>query len=40
MMLLLFLAQDGLQWYTVYTMRKWARQLVNDKANGQTHEPS
>jgi hypothetical protein len=40
MILFLFLAQDGLQWNTVYTMRKWIHPLTNNKANGQTHESS
>jgi len=35
-----FLAQDGLEWNTVYTMWKRVRQLANDETNGQTHEPS
>ena len=36
-MLLLFLAQDDLEWNTVYTMWKRVRQLANDETNGQTH---
>jgi len=36
-MLLLLLAQDGLQWNTVYTIWKRVHQLVNDETNGQTH---
>jgi len=39
-MLLLLLAQDGLQWNTVYAMWKWVRYLANDETNGQTHESS
>ena len=39
-MLLLLLAQDGLQWNTVYTIWKQVHQLAKDETNRQTHESS